>query len=36
MHPDGFPVPQERDFYWKNIVLSFKTPGTDRIGGTFQ
>jgi hypothetical protein len=36
MHPDGFPVPQERDFYWKNIVLSFKIPGTDRIGGTFQ
>jgi hypothetical protein len=26
MHPDGFPVPKERDFYWKNIVLSFKTP----------
>jgi hypothetical protein len=35
MHPDDFPVPQERDFYWKNIVLSFKIPGTDRIGGTF-
>jgi hypothetical protein len=24
MHPDGFPVPQERDFYWKNIVLSLR------------
>ncbi|MEG3878011.1 hypothetical protein QT972_11580 [Microcoleus sp. herbarium7] len=35
MHPDGFPVPQERDFYWENIVLSFKTAATDRIGGTF-
>jgi hypothetical protein len=31
MHPDGFPVPQERDFYWKNIMLSFKKPATDRI-----
>jgi len=31
MHPDGFPVPQERDFYWQNIVLSFKTPATDKM-----
>ena len=35
MHPDGFPVPQERDFYWENIVLSFNTAATDRIDGTF-
>jgi hypothetical protein len=31
MHPDGFPVPQERDFYWKKIVLSFETTATDKI-----
>jgi hypothetical protein len=36
MHPDGFPVPQERDFYWKIFVLSFKTLATDKISGTFQ
>ena len=35
MHPDGFPVPQERDFYWKIFVLSFKTTVTDRISEKF-
>jgi hypothetical protein len=28
MHPDGFPVPQERDFYWKAAALSFTIPTT--------
>jgi hypothetical protein len=36
MHPDGFPVPQERDFYWKIFVLSFKTLAIDKISQTFQ
>jgi len=30
MHPDGFPVPQERDFYWKAGALSFTRPTTDK------
>jgi len=36
MHPDGFPVPQERDFYLVKIVLSFKMPATNKISGTFR